>query len=285
MKQQNRNQSAFTLIELLVVIAIIAVLAGMLLPALAKAKQSAQQNGCLNNERQWGMSLRMYQDDMDDRFPWTKFIAGTIGGLAVSEDKPTWAEIATMSTTAATYPQVTAMWCNALPPYLSSQTLFQYANGTRTDFAGTKNINMCPTAFQKGADKVNADPAVRPAFNYSMNSKLCDQLRGVAGTTTKDTIRMGDVTTPSAFVFITENRTHTDEKPYYGNKPADLCTPQAYTSRMAARHSQGANLTFADGHVQAYKYSYATSNDTVAVKAQDPGLSEINWSADGHRVP
>ncbi len=71
MRVSDHRRTGFTLIELLVVIAIIAILAAILFPVFARAREKARQTSCLNNLKQIGTAMLMYAQDYDERFIWT----------------------------------------------------------------------------------------------------------------------------------------------------------------------------------------------------------------------
>jgi prepilin-type N-terminal cleavage/methylation domain-containing protein len=266
-----RKRVGFTLIELLVVVAIIGVLAGLLLPALAKAKEKAHAITCIGNLRQWVMAEVLYQDDAMQKIPLAKIPNGTPGGLGdYNEDAPRWSDLAAFAGAG----EGMATWFNVLPEYVGKRPLWQYA-ANPAEFINAGSIFACPTARLKPADFNSLE---RVPFNFGMNHK------GADGLDASSTLTMNMVINPSAFVLFSDVRAHASELPFYGTKPdAEVACAHCSTRQLASRHHAGANLSFGDGHVAYYKYAYVCTNSTT--KAGDPGRPDIQWTYDGHRLP
>jgi len=287
--KNHREGAGFTLIELLVVIGIIAVLAAILLPALAAAREKAYRSTSLNNLKQWSTAQNMYVDDSSEVLPATKIPNGTPGtGPSYNEDSPTWADLTGIEfmnrQNGTSYGR--DAWFNALPPYVSSMPLWQYAtvaNGP-ANFNDARSIYHCPTADAEGVDPTRQGNTIYVPFNYGMNSKGTDGLAANA------LLKTSMIRHSSAFVLFSEVRTIVAEAPYAApgtSYQKIICTPQCYTTRFSSRHSAGADIAFLDGHSAWFKYNYVVTpvNGNNGLKPGDPGLSDINWSYDGHAVP
>jgi len=269
----------FTLIELLVVIAIIGILAGMLLPVLARAKEKGRRTVCISNLKQWALAQTMYVDENSQTFPMTKIPNGTPGAAGgYNEDNPTWTDLFDFQV--QNPPQGQDAWFNALPKYDANVPLYAYAiqNGSsgKDSYNYGRSIFRCPSAVVDPLVNIN----VRVALQYGMNSHGLDQ---VPSSVTH--LKAGMIAYPSKFVMFTEGRTLISETPFYGNtaKETDICKPQVYTTAFSSRHNTGSSITFADGHAGWFRYDYVCKD--AGTKAADPGRPDIQWAADGHQIP
>jgi prepilin-type N-terminal cleavage/methylation domain-containing protein/prepilin-type processing-associated H-X9-DG protein len=274
MNLNRKKACGFTLIELLVVIAIIAILAAMLLPALAKAKAKAQQAVCLSNMKQWGLASTMYVDDCNQVFPWPRYQVPSI----LQQDNPQWGDVITFRDLG----QGNDVWFNTLPSYVAGKPLYNWAINPN-EFATARSIFTCPTATGQGINPADISPShgymvasARPLFNYAMNSK------SLANEAANAILKTPMVIHPSAFVLFSDVRNRSVENPFYGSaaNQIDLATPHCYTTRFSARHNNGGDITFSDGHAAYFKYTYV-----VNTSGKDPGDPDINWDCSGKTVP
>jgi prepilin-type processing-associated H-X9-DG protein/prepilin-type N-terminal cleavage/methylation domain-containing protein len=196
MDRSGRERGGFTLVELLIVIGIIALLVGILLPALNKARAAAQTVQCASNLRQWGVGLQMYVDENQGLMPFkgckgydnTTDIIGPSNGAPLGIAEP-------------------SIWYNALPPLTGVKTYYQMMldaqNGVQPlPSFGSNSLFICPSATGVGTNdpSTNGGDLVDPngqGYDYWMQD-------GNAGPTQKATNELKSAKASASTMFVAE---------------------------------------------------------------------------------
>lgn len=229
--QPAKSGGAFTLVELLVVMAVISILGALLLPALSRAKNKAQQSVCGVSLGQLQLAWLNYAHDHEDRLP--------PNGLDVAQparvDLQLW------------WAQGNLDYDPANPENGDPSLLIDRKYAVLGEYIQSATVFRCPSDRTVGTRNGKTVPRVR---SYSMNSQVGAMVECLAPTPIpKGPQRLADLRNPSGrFIFIEENPDSIGFVSFWVDEGRGVEAKIA--SYPAAYHGAGANLSFADGHVE-----------------------------------